>query len=288
VTTASLPSWSCPSCGGAEAPDSPFCRHCGERRLTPRDRSLAGLFWQLVDSVLHVDGRVVRTVALLFRAPGALTVAFRDGRRRPFVGPFALFLAVNVVFFVVQGVSGLSILSTPLRVQTDGMVYSALTRPLVEAKVARRGVPADTYAQTFDQREPTIAKTLVIAMAPLLALVAALLFAGRGESAVTHLVFALHFYTYMLLALTVLFPVLALGLFGARLLGIVPAWSAVDDAVTLVELSLVVFYFARAAPRVYGRGLTFNVFAVAVLTAAVPGLFILYRLVVFGVAFAAT
>jgi hypothetical protein len=45
---------------------------------------------------------------------GVLTVAYVQGRRLPYIGPFQLFLLSNVLFFAMQSQTNTNIVSSPL------------------------------------------------------------------------------------------------------------------------------------------------------------------------------
>ncbi len=78
--TMSTPSsvWTCPTC--LTTVDTPFCPTCGERPVRPLDLSAKGIFAQVLKTVGGLDGRVVRSVRDLRMRPGALTVAYQQGR----------------------------------------------------------------------------------------------------------------------------------------------------------------------------------------------------------------
>jgi len=273
-------SWTCPSCG-REEPGTRFCSACGERRLTDRDRTLAGLLGQWSESLLHVDGRILRTCLTLVRAPGALTVAYVAGRRKPFVAPFQLFIAINVAFFIVQSLSRLAILSTPLNVHLTGMSYRALAQLMVNAHLAKHGTTLAVYAPVFDAREGAIAKSLVILMVLALAAVGGLVFYRRRLPVPTHVVFALHFYAFMLLFLTFFFPVLALTLLALVGAGVHITAPVVDNIATAIEVAAIGGYLFVSLPKVYGGGHWARLSGTVVLTAAVGLVFYAYRFVVF-------
>src|SRR4051794_29653385 len=92
--------WTCPNC--ATAVTTPFCPGCGERPIVAADLSLRGIAVQLAKVIGGVDGRVLRSLRALLRHPGNLTRAYAEGRRKPLIGPFQLFLLTNVAFFAVQ------------------------------------------------------------------------------------------------------------------------------------------------------------------------------------------
>ncbi len=90
----------CPNCGATEA--GRYCRDCGQKRPRPGDLSLAHAWRHLVDEVLDVDGRIFRTMRLLFTKPGQLTVDFFSGRRARYVHPLRLFLVVSGLYFLAE------------------------------------------------------------------------------------------------------------------------------------------------------------------------------------------
>jgi Protein of unknown function (DUF3667) len=94
----------CPSCGANR--QSRYCAECGEKFISPKDFELKHfLFEQLPHEFLHVDGKLPRTMRLLFMQPGALAKSYVAGRRQPFVGP----LRVYIVLFLLQVVVGVTV-----------------------------------------------------------------------------------------------------------------------------------------------------------------------------------
>src|SRR6185436_12201561 len=98
------PRWSCPACGAAAT--HRYCAACGERRLAKADLSVLALLSQVAESIIDVDGRVFRTFWALVLRPGELTLAYAEGRRKPYIAPFQLFLIANVAFFFLQSALG--------------------------------------------------------------------------------------------------------------------------------------------------------------------------------------
>ena len=48
------------------------------------------------------DGKLVRTIVLLVRSPGALARAIIDGHRVSYISPVRLYLACSLVYFLVS------------------------------------------------------------------------------------------------------------------------------------------------------------------------------------------
>lgn len=77
-----------------------FCVACGQRAHV--HRTLSAFAHDLLHGVLHLDGKVWRTLPMLVRRPGELTRRYIDGERAKFVSPLALFLfSVFLMFAVV-------------------------------------------------------------------------------------------------------------------------------------------------------------------------------------------
>ena len=90
----------CPNCGAPLQGD--YCHSCGQPKKG-MIRPLSGIMADVVDSVLNIDSRILRTVGPLLFRPGRLTVDYFAGRRTRYVTPFRLFFFLTVVaFFTVQ------------------------------------------------------------------------------------------------------------------------------------------------------------------------------------------
>ncbi|MCU0728494.1 MAG: DUF3667 domain-containing protein [Sphingopyxis sp.] len=84
----------CLNCGTFLA-DERFCPQCGQPRHIHRS---VGAFWHdLLHSVLHFEGKLWRTLPMLFFRPGELTRRYINGERARYFSPLALFLFA--VFF---------------------------------------------------------------------------------------------------------------------------------------------------------------------------------------------
>jgi hypothetical protein len=183
---------------------TPHCPTCGEQAPHPKDLTLVGLLHHLFHTLTSVDSRLLRSLRALTTRPGVLTNAYLRGPRKPFIGPFELFLIVNVVFFAVQSFSGWPIFSTTLDAHLHGQDWSSLAQSLVDQKLRVTHTALSAYTPIFDHAVEINAKSLVILMVLPFALLLIPLFHGSGRPFVTHLVFALHFYAFLLLCFCVL------------------------------------------------------------------------------------
>ncbi len=98
----------CLNCG-AYAPGN-FCPQCGQK--THVHRTLSAIGHDLMHGVLHLDGKLWRTLPLLTFKPGQLTRRYIDGERASFVSPMAMFLFSVFAMFAVFQMVGITTPST--------------------------------------------------------------------------------------------------------------------------------------------------------------------------------
>ena len=83
--------------------------------------------------------------------PGALMLAYLQGRRRPFLGPLQLFVLANVAFFALQAGSGVRSFSTTLDSHLHHQDWSPLANVLVAQHLRASGQTIAEYAPVFDR-----------------------------------------------------------------------------------------------------------------------------------------
>ncbi|MES2057929.1 MAG: DUF3667 domain-containing protein [Pseudomonadota bacterium] len=92
----------CLNCGTALIGD--HCHHCGQNAHV--HRNLHSLFHDLLHGVFHFEGKIWRTLPMLFMRPGALTRRYIAGERMRFVSPLALFLFSVFLMVATFGMVG--------------------------------------------------------------------------------------------------------------------------------------------------------------------------------------
>jgi hypothetical protein len=268
--------WKCPNCS-ADVP-SAFCPACGERPVGPPDLTFRGLLAQFTKAISGIDGRLVRTFGSLLVNPGALTNAYAQGRRKPFIGPFQLFLIANVVFFAVQSMTHTKVFSSTLDSHLHHQDWSELAQQLVTQRLQTTHRSLESYAPLFDQAAVLHAKSPVILMVAPFALLLPVAFLGKQRPFATHVVFSLHFHAFLLLLFCLALAIAAAGV----LLGGPGLESArVDNVLTAINVVACTVYLYVATGAVYastGAGRVLKAFALAL---AVGAIVLGYRFLVF-------
>jgi hypothetical protein len=264
--------WTCPSCRGAVS--TPYCPHCGERPLHPRELTLRRLGEQVFEAFTNIDGRLLRSFRCLVTRPGLLTVAFLEGRRKLYLGPVALFLVANVLFFGAESLTGGTVLSTPL----DSHLYKQPWSPLAQTLVAHRldalQTTAALYAPGFDAAVALHARSLILLMALSFGVLPGLVFRRGRHPFAAHAVFSLHLYAFLLLLFCVVTTVEAVHLSrgGTRS-------TSLDDALSIGLVAACATYLYFAIGAVYGGSRTSRLLRAAALSIAAAAIVLGYRFV---------
>jgi len=266
--------WTCPTCKQSVA--TRFCPDCGEHPLQTRDLTLRGLFEQVFEAFTNIDSKLLRSMRNLLIHPGSLTVAYVEGRRKPFLGPVPLFLIANVIFFAVESLTGGKVFTTPLESHLHTQPWSEYAPDLVAQRLAHLRTTLEAYSPLFDQALALKARSLIIFMALSFALVPLLVFVRHHRALAVHAVFSLHFYSFLLLLLCVAAVIEGadrwVGGFGF------PGDSLDHGLAISLLVASAVYLFAAIGP-VYGARGVIRGFQALVLTAFVGVIVLGYRFV---------
>jgi hypothetical protein len=266
--------WTCPSCGHHAS--GSFCSNCGEKNWNAHALTLGHLFEESAEFLFHFDSRLMRTAKVLLLAPGKLTCDFLSGRRRPYVAPFQMFFVANIIFLLIQTFSGLSVFTVPLSVHLDSSAYSEFARRLLNRHLAEKGLTLAQYSPEFQHVQALHAKSMILLMVPAFALETALVVWTKGRGAAAHLVFALNFFTFCMLFLSVLFPLMA-GFWHLTK----PGSAHLDLIATALEALGVLVFLRKALATVYGLGWWRSWVSAGILTVSLLYILYGYRIVLF-------
>ena len=269
----------CTNCGASLHGE--FCAACGQRRFRPADRALAHLLGQCFETLTDLDSRFWRSLRALMLQPGRLTADWCAGRRARWMSPIALFLLVNLVYFLFPAITDFDLplrdhvrhavlrdftdaaRSPPMSPDWGGQAHSRYTERWLRARVAERAAalqrdgvrdasPRTAFAQLereYDQASSNYSKLLIVLHVPFLALALQLLMLGSKRYYAEHVVAALHYFTFVLAFVEL---VLLPGAFVAEWLGgsggAMPGWVRALNATVLFA------YAVLLVRRGYGSG----------------------------------
>ncbi|AWW72881.1 hypothetical protein CD351_00400 [Erythrobacter sp. KY5] len=139
----------CPNCGTV-APDN-FCPECGQK--THIHRTLSAIAHDLVHGVLHLDGKLWRTLPLLTLRPGELTRRYIEGERAYFVSPMSMFLFSVFSMFAIFQIVGISTPSTFDDQVGMEQVETSLSNAIENNERTLRDIEADLASDTLDEND---------------------------------------------------------------------------------------------------------------------------------------
>ncbi|HXA83849.1 MAG TPA: DUF3667 domain-containing protein [Candidatus Dormibacteraeota bacterium] len=284
-SNASGNSWTCITCGHAAS--GHFCAHCGEKRRGDHDFSLAHVLAEAAEAFFHVDSKIFVTLKTLVTKPGRLTADFFLGRRKPYMSPLQIFFVCNLLFFVLQPLTGLEILAPPLRIFESNMFLRSTATRLIDQRLAKlhlsRSNPEQfkEFTERFARVAHLQAKSLILALALMLAVIVATLNFRKRRYFSEHLIFSLHAYAWWLLWLLAILIIMSLALVGSRMAGHQVGMYAIDYIATLLEFGGLGAYLFLASRSFYQDKLIPGLIKGVVLTICGYGLFFVYRLLLF-------
>jgi hypothetical protein len=207
VAAAVLPE-ECAKCG------APFegerCAHCDHDVAVSSRSRRTGVWHELVAAFVESDSRLIRTVGALALAPGELTRALLDGRRRRYFSPSHVALATLALFGVISAVGGLR--PRPDRVLTIGTERtSELPAGLADATVPNLAVdaPPDLVREVATALDYLPVLWLPLMAFGIVAVVAAVRTFDRRNDSI-EMVFTTHFAAWFVIWWGLLVPVVLL------------------------------------------------------------------------------
>jgi hypothetical protein len=201
---------SCASCGSTLA--GPYCSRCGEELLTSEKRTLRHFLGHIITAeLLNFDGKIRRTMNLLFTRPGFLSAEYALGRRRLYLHPFRIMLLSIIAYALATLGSGTSftlfnlniVPSLLVRGSLGAMLFRVDRSGVIEARLVEKiGVPVaeipDGVVERFGEYLVNLATPLSFTVVLLLGALLFVLFNRRRPLFLEHLVFGMHYYSFAL------------------------------------------------------------------------------------------
>jgi hypothetical protein len=214
----------------------------------------------------------------LVSRPGALTVAYLRGQRKEHTTPLQLFLVANVLFFAMQSLTGVKVFSTTLESHLHNQDWSPIAQQLVVSRLQTIQKSIDAYTPLFNRAVALNAKSLIILMVIPFTLLLPIGFYRSRRPFAAHVVFALHFYAFLLLLFCLALIAVAADV---QLGGSGLESSRVDGALSIIQLVVCGVYLYVACGTVYGSTGASRILKTVPLTLAVGFIVLGYRFALF-------
>ena len=218
----------CRNCG--HQVDGEYCSNCGQREGRA-DRRFMDLAGEIVGDVSDVDSRFWRTlVSLLFR-PGYLTAEFIAGRRARYLPPLRLYLVFSFIVFLVMAIDASNALESGNGVEVvdeSGEVVAFDPNDVADAFLGEDGAEPEVSIGIADEQSPqwmqdlqarlegnarqlnddpsefiedmvSFLPQMMFILLPLFACLMLLAYLASPFHYLQHLVFALHYHSFVYL-----------------------------------------------------------------------------------------
>ncbi len=263
----------CPSCSSVI--NGRFCSTCGEKKITRKDFTIKHFLEESIEGLTHFDGKFFRSVKTLSIRPGLLTSYFEEGKRVLYMKPLQLFIVCNLIFFLF--VSRSNVFSISLgSYYSYGNYTSFGTKKAIDKRVVN-DAEFKQAATLFNEKMNSQSKAFIILFIPFLALLFFLLFFKKKRYFSLHLVFAAHFFSFLLILFTLFHYIIELPF----QLFIKNDSEKFDNYATIFNISIFILYFILAAKRYYKSHIAWIILSGILLAVFFMFLLTAYRLFLF-------
>ncbi len=231
----------------------PFCSDCGQSAKSRR-----GPIWQVsaefLQDTLALDSKTFQSLFTLIFRPGKLTKAFLEGKRHSVLPPVRLYLAISLLFFLVFQIPSPDVKESNIYI---GNVLLGHEEPVKGApnfqimhfgkdnaantwfettyseqiKVLKSADPQLSVEKIFNSLEEVL-PTMLIFFLPIFALVMKLLYLFKRIFYFDHLIFSLHFQTWLMGAVLIIYGLAQYNAAWSWLSAFVPIYLAKAQKVT--------------------------------------------------------
>ena len=178
-----------------------FCEFCGEKRFVEKELSLVKLLNDLFSLLTDIDGKLLKTVSLLIRKPGQLSLDYIAGIRKSRLNPIQIFLIANIFYFLFSSFYQFNTYNTPLNIHLNAsnFIHKDIANELVNKEIVLTGETLKEYGAKFDAKIDVQSRSLIMLMVPIYAFFTFLFFSRAKNGGVKSLVFSAHFFSFALI-----------------------------------------------------------------------------------------
>ena len=196
----------CRNCGAQTV--GRYCHECGQDLLAGVGQPILKLITQILDNVFALEGKTPRSIAHLLVRPGFLSEEYRIGKVNRYVHPVKLFWMSSLIFFAFF-ISQMDFDNNQNKITSEEVVKielnnntsptDSLTNNTTNDKIKEEKIKKiyKEFQAFMIKNVPKYAPYTTFLLIPIFALLLAWLFRRKKLFYMFHLVFALHFHTFL-------------------------------------------------------------------------------------------
>lgn len=202
-----------------------YCHKCGQDSYAGSERTVGEILYNTMDTVFAWDNKIFNTLKYLVFYPGKLTKDFFNGKVVQYVYPAKMFWFITVLFFAVinlsdkidDGLSDDNDIETNVDFNTSqetiaGSIQQDARDKKMEKEVTDSSVgkkrtnkaPHEKVELKFKQDFVSYVPYIMFLLIPFFAFLLFILFYKKKKYYASHMIFALHFHSFVFLLLTIL------------------------------------------------------------------------------------
>jgi len=205
-----------------------FCSNCGQKRIP--DLNLKYIFTDFVDNYFYFDSKLFKSIGSLLIRPGKLSYEFLQGKRKSYLPPARLYVTLSVLFFFLITFSS----SLPVELEREEIVkplvfsyddkevimtpekyeeleisngFDAYIQDSLQiegqfgATIVRKMMDAQYDGKSFKEAVINQTSIFLLLFIPFMALIYKLTFYRNKYGYVKHMVFNIHFNSFIMMLL---------------------------------------------------------------------------------------
>jgi hypothetical protein len=188
----------CQNCGTDIA--GKFCHACGQRASLAYDRSLKSFIEHFFEELFVWDSRALRSIKYLLIRPGFLTHEYISGRVQSYISPLKLFLFTSLISFFIMIKADPDVYSSMVTESDNENDYIA---SFILEQESQSGESKELYIDNFNEQISGNITIYVFFIMVVFSVLLNLIYITKKIYYVEHLVFTLHFFTFVLICMFV-------------------------------------------------------------------------------------
>ncbi len=195
-----------------------YCHNCGEKKFDKTELSLNHYIKSIFQEVTELDSTFFRTFVALLAKPGELTKAYLDGKRALYIKPLKIYvMVIPISFIIMSNIEPINFidLKTLIKMDSTGFIGQDL------AKLAQKlKLDFPVFIEKFNEYIKNFITFSSYIEVIFFALFLKLFYLRSNKYYVEHLIFSLHFYSFIFLFFIIISP---LGFISAKLFSTIPS-----------------------------------------------------------------
>ena len=181
-----------------------FCNQCGEKILTPSDKSFKSILNNILLAITFVDSRFIKTLWMVIKSPGYLSRDFSNGKRVNRLSPTALFFVLNLIYFFFPVIQ---LFNASLNTQLLSPLRSFYSN-IIAHKIVNMGIDLNSFTLLYNVKTTSLAKLMVMVFVIVSSLPLNLLYWKKNKYFMDHVAYAVELACFNLFINTIVLTVI--------------------------------------------------------------------------------